>query len=346
MLSIKKLLDYERPPATEKPDSHLRLAHLLLQGIGLHAVEADATECQRFRTDLQRLSTRLDAKPLDADVLPLAGEAIQTIEEYNRGLAEFLKRQGIEYHAMVGMLARTVETLAAGCNQAVARLKEIEQNLEKAAALDDVHDLRMQLSACLEGLKDERQRQQDHADRIVSLKAQVVDVSKRAAVCAREPEQEQLDPCTGLPTRAAAERMIGELQQKGAPWYAVLFVVDRVQLVNHRFGYAVGDDLLLTFAQHIAQKLRPEDHCFRWNGPALLALIRRSQPAQAVRLDVQRLIPGKTERTFNVGSRSVLIPLSATWTVVPMGDAQDQEEVVAMLNAFLAARAPEPRSDN
>ena len=118
----------------------------------------------------------------------------------------------------------------------------------------------------------------------------------------------------------------------GVQRYAAIFVVDRVQLVKMRFGGDVGDEVLLTFAQKLAQGLASADRCYRWSGPALLVILERRHSLSVVRSEIGRMAPAKMDRTFQVGSRSVLIPISCSWTVAPLHGRQLPETLLTLDN--------------
>ena len=52
-------------------------------------------------------------------------------------------------------------------------------------------------------------------------------------------------------------------------------VIDRIQILNKRFGYEVGDEIMRYFAGFLKAQLQPKDQMFRWTGPTLAGLVYR-----------------------------------------------------------------------
>jgi GGDEF domain-containing protein len=113
-------------------------------------------------------------------------------------------------------------------------------------------------------------------------------------------------------------------------------VVNRVQAVNARFGYSIGDQVLAAAAQQFREGLAAHDKIFRWQGPALLAVLNRNQEIDSIRSEVRRFAEKKKEKTFLIGSRSVLLPISTSWTVLPVGQTYDV--LMRKIEIFTAAQ--------
>jgi hypothetical protein len=77
---------------------------------------------------------------------------------------------------------------------------------------------------------------------------------------------------------------------------------------------------------------------FRWNGPAIVMLLERPEPLDVVRGQLKRILEVKVEETFDLGHRSVLIPISTAWSafrlVSPMALAVNQ------VQTFIASQTP------
>src|SRR5208282_2957702 len=97
-----------------------------------------------------------------------------------------------------------------------------------------------------------------------------------------------VDRVSGLPSFEKAEHEIAARVGADSGYYAAVFVVERVESVNLRYGAATGDRLLRAFSEHLVSKLSPEDEVFRWRGPAYVALLKRTGLADIVRAEVAR----------------------------------------------------------
>ena len=92
---------------------------------------------------------------------------------------------------------------------------------------------------------------------------------------------------------------------------------------------------MLQFAQDVAQRLSGDDKLFRWRGPALVAVLNRPGKTNDVRIEVSRLVGQRREQAVQIRERTVLPPVAARCTVVPLYETASFEDVLLRLNAFI-----------
>ncbi len=320
------------PPPTEAEEL-LRVVRLLLQGIALHSVEGDLEDHARFRADMKAMLDALEAAPSAPALLVTTGRVLKTLEDYNHSVTRFVRAQGAELQHMISMLTRTVTALGTGSERSLTRLREIEGQLEKASVLDDVRMLKLRMEQCLEGIRDEAKRQKAESSQTVEVLKQEIQQSQERMRSVTGP---RLDEVTGLPSRAEAEAAMAEAAQAGRSAFAVLFVVDRVSVINARFGYAVGDRVLRIYLDELKPRIGSRDRLFRWNGPALLAILERPDALEKVRDQLRSVVPKKGEHTIQLPQRTVLLPVSATWTVFAI--AHPIERLAQQIDSFVASQ--------
>jgi len=153
-----------------------------------------------------------------------------------------------------------------------------------------------------------------------------------------------IDACTGLPDRFEAEKSIGERFGEGRGLFAAIFTLQRLPAINARFGYAVGDRMLLVEAQFLARQF-PRDRLFRWTGPSILVLLERPASTEAVRSEVGRTGAGSFQVNVDLHSRSVLIPVSARWQLVASSEFASAAEFLNALTIDAVPAAPPPRAN-
>jgi GGDEF domain-containing protein len=115
-------------------------------------------------------------------------------------------------------------------------------------------------------------------------------------------------------------------------------VINRVQAVNARFGYSVGDQMLAVTAQHFRKNLSARDRLYRWHGPAFIVLLDRAERIDHVRAEFRHFADTKLEKTVEIGSRTVLIPISTNWSIFPI--AAPAETLMKRVETFTAAQVP------
>jgi len=330
MISLRSYLSRD----TEAETAYRRIIGLFLQGISLHSVEGDKADHERFREDIEKCLAVLSPETPVSELLVVVGGALRAMEDYNQRTSKFVRRQNTELQHMLGMLTQTVITIGAGSEQSVKRLQNIEKSIESTQAVEDIQILKLRLSECLEAVRDEAIRQQrDGQDAIESLKKEL-ESSQKLMGCVEV--KVDLDGATGLHGKAEADRAIRAAMESPQGKFLVIAVCSRVQAVNARFGYAVGDKILQAFAEHFKKGLSARDQLFRWQGPALLALIERSERIDRVRTEIRQFADLRLDKTIEVGQRTVLIPISATWSIYPLTPPLDA--FLKQLDTFTAAQ--------
>jgi hypothetical protein len=135
LISLKKIL--QDGGATE--ETPVRVVRLLLQGIQDHAIESEVDDMGEFRMSLQRLTATLEGSLTPTELLLQAGSALQTLQDYNRRTARYLKRPAGEWQAVVTMLIAAITGMLSADEQTITRLRKISGRVRLAAGLEEVH---------------------------------------------------------------------------------------------------------------------------------------------------------------------------------------------------------------
>lgn len=302
MISLKKIVQDD--DASEK--TLLRIVRLLLEGIERHAIEGDPDDLGAFRTSIQRLTNLLESDLTVSELFVQAGSAVQTLEDYNRRTARYLKRPAGEWQAVVTMLVSAIAGMPAADSAKVGRLREIGGRVRSASAVDDVHKIRLQLSECLTELQLDTRRQKEQDTRVPA-----------PAAAESGPPPAGNDDVTGLATRAQAEEALVHAWQTDPPSYVAVMAVDRLQIFNMRFGHSVGDEVIRYYGEFLRGQFRPGDRIFRWSDAVLLALLPRPNRLEIVRDELARVMDVRCEHTVQTASRTILLPIAARWAVFP-----------------------------
>jgi GGDEF domain-containing protein len=300
LISLKKILQDDGTPG----ETLLRVIRLLLQGMQDHAIEGDADDLAGFRMYVQRLIASLEGGLTESELLVQAGSALQTLEDYNRRTARYLKRPVGEWQAVVTMLISAIAGLSED-ERTAGRLREISTGVRTANGTDDVHKIRLQLSECLTELQLDSRRPKPGETRSITPPAPEAapeDLAGKAA---------------GLSSRAEAEAALASAWQSDPPSYVAVMALDRLQIFNMRFGHSVGDEVVRFYADFLRARLRESDRLFRWTAGALLVLLPRPNRLEIVRDEIARLMEVRCEHTMQTSSRTILLPIAARWTVFP-----------------------------
>jgi len=327
MISLKRYLN------SSVEDSSLRLVvSLLIARMGSTAVEAVPADLVALLRDIRQIHDALTPDLPPENLRVLAEEAAQVLTTYNKGIERLLVSQGSEVKHILALLQETVIGIAGENTRSGKRLQEITGELEKSGAITDLRVLKGRLTECLKGLREETLQQKADAAAVMEKLQMTIERGRTTFV---EQPGNPLDTVTGLPCRDDAIAAMQNAVDGGTRHYAVVMVVNRVEMINSRFGIDVGDRMMAGFKEHLKKQLPAVDRLFRWGGPALVAIIERPEPLAAVLLQIRRLLDARVEVNYSGNGKSVLIPLSASWSAFPIHSTADASKQV---QAFIATQ--------
>jgi len=336
-LSLKKHFD---GPSPELTNALLHLCQLLMRSMRLHVVRGEELEVQRFQSAVLNLEKRVGAKPEAAEVVLVGEEAARTFEDFCHRTNRFLQVQSGELAAMMGMLTATVTSISMASQTALDQLSKVERRIEHISYSSDLPRLKIELADCLAMVREEafRQREQNAAT-IHTLQRGVSDTRQRiaeVAMAAPDTPREPLmpDAATNLAGRADAEDALVQARSR-KNMYAAVLPVDRLALVNSRFGSLSTDVVVKYFAGYLQSHLHGKDALFRWSANSFLALVEREQTQDSVRADLSRFASAKLELTLEHHGREILLPLSSTWVLFAAAEGRTHNELVAKIDGFL-----------
>jgi diguanylate cyclase (GGDEF)-like protein len=327
VVSLRKYL-----VGSEENQPHRRVVDLLLEGIVESAVRTEGAEYKGFADNMNQIVSSAPPGCSLADLLVMVGSATQALKDYNARTTSVVRQQGVELQHIVQMLTQTVITISGGSEKSVESLTEVRRGLESAARLDDVHRVKARLGECLRTVCEEAERQKLESGALVAQLQQQIDRSPTAKT---EPAEDRV---TGLPRRKAAEDAVRQALLIPRRKYLVTAVLHRLQTLNARFGQQVGDRILRAFGARIKENLLETDMLFRWDGPALVALLWREETLEQVRKTVKRTFDAPYEKEFDIGDRQVLVPISPAWSVI--GLIPPATNSFNYIDRFVASQSP------
>ena len=307
---------------TDSTNPLLKVCTLLLEGIARHALAFDREEYREFHATLTNLSSSLLAAQSAEDLLAVAEGASDAMAQYNRAAQRAHCAQTVELRCMIEMLSQTLVSLAQAGGQSVDTLQSIQKQLESARQLSDIRLLRARLGDSLKTISDEAKRQRER-------NAEMLRFAQEAALIASETHPDsEIDPITGLPSPEKAEREITARSGADSIFYAAVFVVERVEGVNLRYGHSAGDQLLKVFGQFLVSKLPSSDEVFRWRGPSFAAVLNRPGTLETVRAEIARVAADCPQ--------TVKLPGGCRWTILKLSEYPVPTEACQQIHRFVA----------
>jgi GGDEF domain-containing protein len=311
-----------------------RMVRQLLHAIGQHSIRADVEEQERFRLAMLELARQFEEPPPAAEVPRLSGEVVSVLGDYNARVQKCFRAQTAELQSIIEMLTKTMTAIASGAEHSISRLREIESSLQNATAVEDFQEVKVRMSECLNTLRFEiERRREESAVQVRELKSAISRSERRALGV--DPSPVKRDPVTDLPDRPEAEAALIREAEARRSFFVAVFVLERVELINMRFGHAAGDQVLIAYGRHLTDHLESGDRVFRWTGPALVALLNRAEPIAAVRESLAKFASKRLASSAVFGTRSVLLPIEAKWAVLSPAEAQSPATLIRQLDAFV-----------
>jgi len=310
-----------------------KVVSLLMESMGTTAVESNHAECEAFREEMRQIRERGSGDASPEALFLTAGLAVQATTDYNRRITAFLRRQGGELHSIVGMIAETALRIGGESTASAQRLQEIGNRFEKARELEDLHSLKTHLKDCLQSFREETERQKAESE--AAMRALHRELERRSAHAAAVMP-EDADPVTGLAREKAGIRAMQEAVMSGKRLHVVCMAVKGVQQVNTRFGFEIGDRMLRLFTENVERHLMRADKLYRWNGPAMVALLDRTESVEQLRVQLRRRLDTPIEGSFDGGGRAVMIPIASAWTLFAV--TPPVSLTVNQIQAFIASQ--------
>ncbi len=310
---------------------------ILIRGIALHAIEGDPEDLKQLQYRMAGIAETLTADSSPDDLLVGIGKTLRALEEYNRRASGIFKGQVEELRGMLSTMTATIMFITSSSETSVKQLSTIETKLQRASTLEDTRQVKTYLTDCLTLVRSETLRLQTEArTKINGLKGDVERLSNRLKAVSTDESE---DPVTGLKSRSSAEEAITIKMAAGKEFLVALFMLDRMASINGRFGRLVGDDILISGAQTLAQKLSGTT-LYRWSGPAFVAVFDPSVNLTQAEMRATQAASMRIERNIEAGDRSVLIVITASCHLQRLSGKIAPDAVFRNMDAFMASRGP------
>lgn len=317
-------------------ETYQRMLAMLAETATLHPVDIDHTECERFKSEIGRIQERFSSEAKSEQLMVAAGAISQAVASYNQSVTNFIERQGNELQNMISMLTATIMSLGSASDLSAKNLGAIEVQLKSASALEDIRVLRVRLAECLNNVRHEGARQRNETQvSIDSLKHELASSRHRLE---HHGIASTTDPATGLASRSAAEVAIHEAANAGDTQYLMIAVLGKMQAINARFGYSVGDEVLCEFAARVVGRLCSHANFYRWSGPTIVGVLQRTEALDVVQSEVCRVTEAPISKALVNGQQNAFITTSAAWLVLPI--APPAADLILKIDQFVTEQIP------
>lgn len=342
-MSVTTYTQAEHPAATVEKNTWVELALGVLQAVRDQSVWVKDEERDQFQRDIDEEIKTLGDSPSLSELRMRAESLPKKLAQYFAQTQKDVDNSFAELRQVASMLMGSLGETNQRGHGMVASLTEIAQIVESARSPGELAVAKIHVVQALEKLKADTDVNRQATSQILTTlqeKSRALEllpagegptvagiVSPAAARESATPESGAHgtslssaigppDSITGFYGRQAAEAWLDSLSEKAkANTYLVAFYIQRMELINSRFGDRMGTDVLSYCAQHFARLAQQSDQIFRWRGPALVAVLSRGRSLSEVRQEVNAAY--RTRMTFEGADNSVLIPLSIVTQIWP-----------------------------
>jgi GGDEF domain-containing protein len=313
----------KRPPASSPAPASLEPVQMLLKAIERHMVIADDSAAQRFRTELSRLAGTADLRMRAENVAGL-------LENYTKETNQLIGQQRLGTMQLVSELNAGVAALP---EPPAPQFQEIEEQLDAISDLEDVEAARDTIREGLGLLCSEMRKQMQEFGRVVSEAIErwraSQQIGSKLAGVAHAP-----DPLTGLPGRDYAQSELARTLVQFPNCQIAFFVVRRLNLINAKFGFSRGDEVLLKVVQMLAQALPDFSNMFRWSPCAFLIITSPNMGPDTVRDQVQMVEYHRMTPTLEWEGKSAMVSVGIEWKVMSVGEFQEPDSLFQRLDSL------------
>jgi GGDEF domain-containing protein len=289
----------------------------LLRGIQQNLGVEDAPDGGDFRAELAALEKQFTGP---GNARQIVESAVEVLSKYGTQASQAKVRQ-------TGVLAAGSELASAiqalpGMQGDAERWNRIEQQIKSLTAQDNLEATKARLVSEIAAARAEALQESQKLGALFSGILGKLDIPSGPADQETKPDDAayKADPLTGLPLRALAEIELTRVHGQPTEYFLALFVVKRLALINARFGYARGDEVLMKVVQHLAQLLSNFNNLFRWAPCAFLTVAPPDMKYPMLRSKVQTVELARLTPTLEWEGRSAMVPVAIDCRIVAVKD--------------------------
>jgi GGDEF domain-containing protein len=306
---------------------------ILLRGIQNHSIVADESAGQEFRKELAALEGKFTG---EGKAHQLVDSAVEVLDKYGTQTNQVVARHKSAIVATASELNSAIKALP-GMQGAAERLNKVEEQIKAISPQDNLELVKARVHADFAMARVEALQERQG---IIALLSGIV--SRLQVSPGQLPsETSQLagpvhtpDRLTGLPSRAYAEEELARAHAQFPDCHLVLFVVKRVALINAKFGYSRGDQVLMKVVQILAQSLPEFKSLFRWAPCAFLAVAPPKTSFSDLRSKVQVIELTRINPTIEWEGRSAIVPVVIDCRIVSVKDFGTPSELFLRLDTL------------
>ena len=335
MISIRKHIE-SLTGEDKVRKAYRKTLEAILHATREHIQVADTEEHTWFCTNLENFADRLREDHSVTNVEVVGALVTKTLTDHYTKLSRQTESREQELKRIINLLAESASSLDNENKQFYTQLRQTVQSFQSISQLEDVAFIRKKLSEQVSHLQETVGRQEHVAGNLV--------VRLQAELDTARTEIETLtqatvtDPLTQLPTRRAAEKLIRDKIQAEEPFSVAMAVIERLDVVNLRYGAQLGDTVLRRFSGTLKAQLPKRAFLCRWGGPAFVVVLENA-PASELKGVIQKILSAIAAQPVETeGRSSSLFHITSRYAVHQWLAGQLPDKIMSLINVFCLAQ--------
>jgi GGDEF domain-containing protein len=233
--------------------------------------------------------------------------------------------------AEVGTTMKALSGLQANAE----RWNRLEEQIKAISTRDDLEVMKARLCAEVAAARAAALQENQKISELFSGVIGKLDIAPEESASEMPPEVNSAyssDHLTGLPSRAYAEAELKRAHAQTGDCFVALFVVKRLALINAKFGYSRGDQVLLKVVLHLAQSLPDFNNLFRWAPCAFLTVAPPNTTYKELRSKVKIVELTRLMPTLEWEGRSAMVPVVIECRIMSVKDFSSQSDLFHRLD--------------
>ncbi len=296
----------------------------------------DTEEHTWFSTSLENFVERLREDCSVTNVEVVGALVTKTLADHYAKLSRQTESREQELKRIIQLLTESAARLDSENKAFYLQLRQSVQSFQNISQLEDITFLRKKLSEQVGHLQEQVGRQEVASGHLVSRLQSELDAAHKQIEALTQAAA--IDALTQLPTRAAAERRVRELVDHDEPFSVGMAVIERLDLINLRYGAQVGDAVLRRFCRTLQAHLPKRAFVSRWGGPAFVLLLQNT-PAAELKGSLQKILAAIAAHPIEAdGNASGMFHITSRYAVHQWVVGQPAEKVNSLINLFCLAQ--------
>lgn len=315
-------------PALEPTSDECLL--LLVRGIENHSVIAAGPQGEAFRKELSALEAEFKAKH---KAQQFVDAALQIMEKYAALTMQAMDRQKSRLVNAASELNAATEALP-GLQKSADRWDRLQEQVKAISLEDDLQAVKDELCCEIANARAEAFAEREKIGQLFANITRQLDlgsVEDAGPVCSSTTDQ-----LTGLPLRAYAEGELNRVHAGPGECYLAMFIMKRLALINAKFGYSRGDQVLLKVVSHLAHLLPEFRTMFRWSPCAFLTIAPATMSYKDLRSKIQVIENTRLAPLLEWEGRSAMVPVGLDCRIVSVKDFENISDLFLRLDRLAA----------